>query len=252
MKLPSLFLVLCLCFTMTMSAQKKSLVTKTVSYPSGNDTVQAYLCLPDTTGPFPGVILIHEWWGLTDWMKENAKSFAVRGYATMAIDLYRGKVTTMPDEAGQLMKTLPQDRALQDLKAAFQYMQSRPEVKPAKIGAIGWCMGGGYSLISAVNIPELAFCVVCYGHLPTDSSSIASIHCPVLGIFGDADKVITPADVGQFTNATHAMGKKVWTKIYPNAQHAFMNPGNETGYANNAAEDAWSRIFTFVDTTTAK
>ncbi len=241
-----------ICCVATVVAQKKSLVTSTVNYKSGKDTVSAYLCLPDAKGPFPTIILIHEWWGMNDWVKENAKSFATRGYAAMSIDLYRGKVAKAPDEAHELMRGLPEDRALRDLKAAFQYLKSRKEVKQDKIGVIGWCMGGGYSLMSAVNIPELASCVICYGRLITDSSAIASIPCPVLGVFGEKDTGIDPKDVKQFETDARALGKDVTAIIYPNARHAFMNPNNDGGYSMNTAQDAWNKIFTFIDSTLTK
>ncbi len=218
-----------------------------VQYVSGRDTVSAYLSIPEEKDTFPAVILIHEWWGLNDWMKQNARSFAKRGYVTLAIDLYRGNSTTLPDEAHELMRGLPEDRVLRDLKAAFQYMKQQKKVEPTKIGIVGWCMGGGYSLTAAVNIPELAACVICYGRLVTDSTAIKSISCPVLGIFGDADRGIFPKDVKEFETLAQSLGKNVQTILYPNARHAFMNPNNESGYSVNAASEAWKRIFDFID-----
>ncbi|TAK53401.1 MAG: dienelactone hydrolase family protein, partial [Bacteroidetes bacterium] len=218
----------------------------------GKDTVSGYLCLPDHKGVYPAVILIHEWWGMNDWVKENAKTFAMRGYAALAIDLYRGKVAKTPDEAHEIMRGLPEDRTLRDLKAAFQYLKLRPETNDNKIGVIGWCMGGGYSLMSAVNITELSACVICYGRLVTDSTSINAINAPLLGIFGEADRGIDPNDVRQFEKDARAMGKNVEMILYPNARHAFMNPNNDAGYSAASASDAWKRVFEFFDSTLTK
>src|SRR5438132_13929159 len=116
---------------------------KDVTYKSGDETVKAIVYTPEGKGPFPALIVIHEWWGLNDWVKEQAAKLADQGYVTVAIDLYRGKVAASPDEAHELMRGVPEDRARRDLKAAFDYVESRPDVKKSKIGAIGWCMGGG-------------------------------------------------------------------------------------------------------------
>jgi carboxymethylenebutenolidase len=219
----------------------------TVKYISGKDTVTGYLCVPQGNGPFPAVILIHEWWGLTDWVKENAKRFASNGYVALAIDLYRGKLATSNEMAHELMRGLPEDRAARDLAAAAAYLKGRPDVKPAKIGSIGWCMGGGYSLGATQNIPDLAGCVVCYGRLFTDSSAIAKIPCPVLGLFGELDQGIPAQSVRDFEADAKKAGKDVSVAIYPDAGHQFMNPSNKNkpGYRSADAKDAWAKIDEF-------
>src|ERR1700690_384622 len=127
--------------------------SKTVSYKTGDETVQAILYAPEGKGPFPGIVVIHEWWGLNDWVKEQASKLADQGYAALAIDLYRGKVATTPDEAHELMRGVPEDRAARDLHAAFDFLQSQASVKKDRIRSIGWCMGGGYSLDVALQEP---------------------------------------------------------------------------------------------------
>ncbi|MGA7375902.1 MAG: dienelactone hydrolase family protein, partial [Candidatus Sulfotelmatobacter sp.] len=138
---------------------------KTVSYKSGDETVQGLLYTPHGKGPFPAIIVIHEWWGLNDWVKDQASKLADQGYEALAIDLYRGKVATTPDTAHELMRGVPDDRANRDLEAAFNFLQSQPNVKKDRIGAIGWCMGGGYALDVALDEPTLAADVINYGHL---------------------------------------------------------------------------------------
>jgi carboxymethylenebutenolidase len=222
--------------------------TQWVSYTSGTDTVKAYCAIPDGEGPFPAVILIHEWWGLNDWIKENAKDFARRGYLALAIDLYRGRVAASSDEAHELMRGLPEDRAAKDLKSAFTYLQTRPDVKQEKIGAIGWCMGGGYSLTAALTIQSLAAAVVCYGRLVSEEEEIQKIACPVLGIFGETDRGIPAASVKAFERSAQKLDKNVRVVIYPKVGHAFMNPNNEKGYDASTAQEAWQRIYAFFET----
>jgi carboxymethylenebutenolidase len=130
--------------------------SQTVSFKSGDETVSAHLTLPDGTGKHPAVIVIHEWWGLNDWVKEQAQNLAQEGYVALAVDLYRGKSATTRDEAHELSRGLPQDRGVRDLKAALDYLAARPDVKPDKIGSTGWCMGGGYSVQLALAEPRLA------------------------------------------------------------------------------------------------
>src|SRR5262245_46702389 len=116
--------------------------TSEITLKSGDEDIKAFLAQPEGKGPFPGVVLIQEWWGLNDWIKENAKRLAQKGYVALAPDLYRGKVTDEPMVARQLMQGMPQDRALRDLKAAVGTLAGRDGVKKDRIGVIGWCMGG--------------------------------------------------------------------------------------------------------------
>lgn len=221
---------------------------KPVSYKSGDETVQATLYTPPGKGPFPALIVIHEWWGLNGWVKDQASKLADEGYESLAIDLYRGKVATTPDMAHELMRGVPDDRANRDLKAAFQFLQSQPNVKKDRIGAIGWCMGGGYALDVALDEPTLAADVINYGHLVTDSAEIKKINAPILGLFGGLDQGITPDDVHKFEAAMKQQGKKVEIKIYDDAGHAFENPDNKNtpGYRPPDAADAWQRTITFL------
>ena len=225
---------------------------KSVSYKSGDETVQAILYTPAGKGPFPAIIVIHEYWGLNDWVKEQASKLADQGYEALAIDLYRGKVATTPDMAHEIMRGVPEDRAKRDLHAAFEFLQSQPNVKKTRIGAIGWCMGGGYSLDVALQEPALAADVINYGHLATDPSALEKINAPILGLFGGQDQGITPDDVHKFEAAMKKMGKKIDIKIYDDAGHAFENPNNKTGYRAADAADAWKRTLDFLATNLKK
>ncbi|HEX5482700.1 MAG TPA: dienelactone hydrolase family protein [Terriglobia bacterium] len=220
--------------------------TQTVTYKSGSEKVTGFLALPESRGKHPALVVIHEWWGLNDWVREQAEKLAAQGYVALAVDLYRGHSTADPAVAHELARGLPRDRALRDLRAAFAYLASRPDVNPDKIGDIGWCMGGGYSLELAMHEPKLAACVVNYGALPADPEDIAKIHAPVLGNFGAEDHGITPQSVHAFEAAMKAAQKPVNVKIYAGAGHAFENPNNKKGYRPESAKDAWQRTIAFL------
>jgi len=226
--------------------------SKTVSYKSGDETVQGVLYTPSGKGPFPGLIVVHEWWGLNDWVKDQASKLADQGYAALAVDLYRGKVATTPDEAHQIMRGVPEDRAKRDLHAAFEFLASQSNVKKDRIGSIGWCMGGGYALDVALQEPTLAATVINYGHLATDPDALKKINAPILGLFGAQDKGITPEDVQKFEQTMKQLGKKIEVKDYDDAGHAFENPNNKQGYREADAQDAWKRTVEFLASTLKK
>src|SRR6185437_13832122 len=126
-----------------------------VSFPSGGETVHGFLYTPSAPGPHPAIVVIHEWWGLTPWVKEQAAQLSDQGYVTLAVDLYRGKSTTDPEVAHELMRGLPEDRGVRDLVAAANYLKTLKSVDPNRLGAVGWCMGGTYAALFAVADPDL-------------------------------------------------------------------------------------------------
>ena len=214
-----------------------------VSYPSGSESVSGYLATPAGSGKHPALVVIHEWWGLNDWVKSKADDFAKQGYVALAVDLYRGKVAQDPDTAHQLMRGLPDDRSLRDMKSAVACLRSRPAVDASKIASIGWCMGGGLSLDLAVAEPTLSGAVIYYGHLMTDPATIAALKVPLLGNFGGQDQGIPPESVREFEALAKKDGKSVDFKIYPDAGHGFASgasPKNpEDARDANARADAF-------------
>jgi carboxymethylenebutenolidase len=220
--------------------------SKSVSYKSGDETVQGVLYTPAGHGPFPAIIVIHEWWGLNDWVKDRASKLADQGYVALAIDLYRGKIAATPDMAHEIMRGVPEDRAKRDLHAAFEFLASQPNVKRDRIGSIGWCMGGGYALDVALQEPALAADVINYGHLATDIEALKKINAPILGLFGAQNHGITPDDVHKFEQTLKQLGKKIDVTIYSDAGHAFENENNKDGYRAADAADAWKRTLDFL------
>ena len=239
------------CAILLLSISALAATAKDVTYKSGDETVHGLLYTPEGKGPFPGLIVIHEWWGLNDWVKEQASKLADQGYAALAVDLYRGKVATTPNEAHEFMGGVPRERAQRDLQAAFDFLQSQSNVQKARIGAIGWCMGGGYSLGLALAEPRLAADVVNYGvydyaSLASDTAAIKKINAPVLGLFGALDRGIPQDDVKKFGEQMDKLGKKIDITIYPDAGHAFQNPNNKDGYRPADTADAWEKTVNFL------
>lgn len=228
-------------------ANASAIKTSIVSYVSGNDTVTAYLAEPAGGGKHPALIVIHEWWGLTDLIKQNARDFAAKGYVALAIDLYRGEIASTPQNAYKLMTSVPKDRGVSDLKAAFDYLTAMKNVNTAKIGVIGWCMGGSYSFEAAATLPNLAACVIDYGNVDTTQSVVGQIKCPVLCNFAELDKTYTPQKGEAFAKVMKADGKKIEFHVYPGVNHAFMNPNNAGVYNETQAEKAWKTIFAFLN-----
>jgi len=226
--------------------------SKRISYPSGTETVTGYLALPDGAGRKPAIVVIQEWWGLNDFIRGKADEFARKGYVALAVDLYRGKMATDPDTAHQLMRGLPEDRAIRDLKAAFDVLRSRDDVDASRIGSVGWCMGGGYSLALALAEPKLAGAVIYYGRLVTDDATIKKLAVPLLGNFGGQDQGIPRVSVQDFEKNTKAAGKSVDFKIYPEAGHGFASSKDPAVYRAADAKDADARTDAFFERTLKK
>ena len=223
---------------------------KPVSYKSGDETVQGVLYTPAGKGPFPALIVIHEWWGLNDWIKDQGSKLADQGYESLAVDLYRGKVATTPDMAHELMRGVPEDRAKRDLHAAFEFLQSQPSVKKDRIGASGWCMGGEQSLLLSLADPRVKATAIFYGPLVTDPDRLKSLQGPVLGIFGNDDKGPSPTDVEKFRQGLSAAGKTdVTIYQYDGVGHAFASPSaDKLGLYNpDKAQEAWAKCWQWLD-----
>jgi carboxymethylenebutenolidase len=242
MKKLALFVFVALGFVTTAGAAEQAVTFKSGTGGEGS----GLLITPEGKGPFPAVLVIQEWWGLDEWIKEQARALAKEGYVALAVDLYRGKVTADKDTAHQYMMGLPDERAAADLAGAFALLAARGDVKKTRIGVIGWCMGGKWSLRVATSEPTLAAAVAYYGAPPTQSGEIARINAPVLGNYGGEDQGPAPDQVKAFDAAMKAAGKSIDVKIYPGAGHAFANVNNPWGgYREQAAKDAWTRTVAF-------
>lgn len=216
--------------------------TEIVNFSSKSDTVDGFLARPEGAGPFPGVIVIQEWWGLDDHIKDIAQRFAREGFAALAPDLYHGRVTAEPDEAQKLMMALDMNRAGSELTRAADYLASQPFTKGRGIGATGFCMGGGLALTLACNSPHIKACAPFYGVNPDPVDKVAALRGPVLAIYAEHDSWAGPPVREALEAALEKHGKQFEVKVYPGTEHAFFNDTRPQVYREAAAKDAWQRI----------
>ena len=215
----------------------------------GGKQVKGYLSRPTAAkGPLPAIIVVHEWWGLNDHIRRTADRLAGEGYETLAVDLYGGQSAQTPDDAKKLMMTVFNDPATakENLKQAYGYLHDHEHAK--KMGVIGWCFGGGWSLQTALLFPDkLDAAVMYYGQPVTDVAQLSTLKMPLIGFFGEKDQGITVADVQKFQEALKAAKVDAEIHEYPDAGHAFANPSGQN-YQAAAAKDSWDRTVKFFKT----
>lgn len=219
-----------------------------VQYQSGKVGMKAFVAAPQATGKRPAIIIVQEWWGLTDHVKDIARRYAAEGYVAIAPDLYSRlghALTTDAGEAGKLMNTLKQEDGLADLNATVGYLKSAPEVDATKIGITGFCMGGSYALMLPCINAEIKAAVPFYGQVPNPDTPIQKLACPILYIYGEDDGWITKADVQRLAAALKKYNKPGEIKTYPGAPHAFFRDTDPSVYRPEAAKDAWARTKAF-------
>ncbi len=224
------------------------LTTATTEYTSGDIQMAAYVARPKAKGSYPGLIVIQEWWGLNEHIKDVTRRFAREGYVAVAPDLYSSlghKVTADPSEAGRLMSSLKEEQALRDLQATVAHLKGIQGVNRARLGVVGFCMGGTYALLLACHNQEIKAAVPFYGQVPSPHDPLRHLACPVLYIYGDADGWITMADVTRLREGLHRHGKTGEVKIYPGAPHAFFNDTRKDVHRPTEARDAWTLALDF-------
>ena len=217
-----------------------------VDFDANGGTAAGYLALPPS-GHGPGLLVLQEWWGLVDHIKQLADRFAAAGFVALAPDLYRGESTTAPDEARRLMMELDLPATAAALRGGAEYLRAHPAVLPNKVGAIGFCMGGQLALYAATAHPDVIDAVVdFYGifnpRVPVD---ITALRAPVQAHFGEHDASIPQARVDELMTAVAATGVPAETYVY-DAGHAFFNDTRPAIYQPEAAALAWDRTLTFL------
>ncbi|MGH9960652.1 MAG: dienelactone hydrolase family protein, partial [Pyrinomonadaceae bacterium] len=195
---------------------------QSVKFASNGGTTSGYHAIPEK-GKGPGVIVIQEWWGLVDHIKDVCDRFADEGYVALAPDLFHGKTTKSPDEAGKLMMALKIDQAEKDLRGAIQYLLSHDATTGDKVGIVGFCMGGALALYAATLNPQVGACVVFYGGHPNVKPDLSKLAAPMLGFYAERDGFVTPESVRQLERQLKELGKSVEVHIYPDTDHAFFN-----------------------------
>ena len=217
---------------------------ETVNFKSNGKTTPGYLAVPES-GSGPGVVVIQEWWGLVDHIKDVCDRFAKEGFVALAPDLYHGAVAKSPDEAAKMMMALRIDEAEKDLSGAINYLLAHKTTTSKKVGTIGFCMGGALSLYAATKNPNVGACVVFYGGHPNVKPDLPNLHAPLLGIYAERDRSLTPQFVHQLEDQLRQLGKPVEIHIYPKTDHAFFNDTRPAVYNAEAATDAWRRTIGF-------
>ena len=243
--------------TLSLSNNTFPLQREEVNY---YDNVSGYLVFPENNSTtdsstdhtkLPAVVMIHEWWGLNDNIKNMADELAKEGYVVLAVDLYNGQVATSPDQAMKLVNLARenQNESLSNLKAAVSYLKTLDNVNASKIAAFGWCFGGGQALQLALNSnidSPLAATILYYGNLVTDQEQLSKITGSVLGIFGGQDQSIPTTDVQKFEDALNANNITNEIYVYEGVGHAFANPTGAS-FAPDELKDAWHKTLEFLN-----
>ena len=215
---------------------------KMVDFPSNGGKTAGYLATPKT-GKGPGVLVIQEWWGLVGHIKNVCDRFAAEGFSALAPDLYHGKTASEPDAAGKLFMALNIAQAEKDLRGAAKYLTAQSST--AKLGAVGFCMGGQLALFAGTVNPNVGAVVDFYGIHPNVKPDYTKLGGPVLGLFAEKDAFVTPQAAKDVDAAIKKAGKQSQIHVYPGVDHAFFNDERADVYNKPAADDAWRRTLAF-------
>jgi len=228
-------------------APRRPIISERLAYADvENELVYGHFAFPaDMVEPLPAVIVIHEWWGLNDNVRAMADRLAGEGYIVFAVDLYGGEVADSPEAARQLMLSVVEnpEQASENIREAYEFVNTTAGAP--KVGSLGWCFGGGWSLNTAMLFPnDLDAAVIYYGQVTDNEERLRAINAPILGLFGAEDAGISVESVQLFEAALERLRKDYEIQIYPGAGHAFANPTGRN-YNAEVAEDAWKRTLEF-------
>ena len=215
-----------------------------VDFQSNGGSASGYLAIPES-GSGPGVVVLQEWWGLVDHIKQLADRFAAEGFVALAPDLYHGESTDHPDDAGRLMMALNIGETEKDLRGAIDHLLSRSETSSDRVGTVGFCMGGQLSLFAACANENVGACVDYYGIHPSVTPDLEKLHAPFLGFFGELDAHVTPEVARALEAEISALGKSTEIHVYEGADHAFFNDSRPDVYHEEYAEESWRRMLAF-------
>jgi carboxymethylenebutenolidase len=219
-----------------------NLQTRMVDYPvEGGGKASAYEARPGGAGPQAGIIVVQEWWGLNDHIKDIAHRLAHEGFVALVPDLYKGRVTSDANLASAWMQALDREEAVRILLGAVRFLQEKEPTYAEHIGVIGFCMGGSFALLLPCRTAAIKAAVPFYGDLPEPIDQVKNIRCPVLFIAGGKDRWINTAKVEKLKKAFQQYGVNGEVRVYPEADHAFFNDTRPEVYNAAAAQDAWTR-----------
>ena len=218
-----------------------NITTNEISYPGKASNLKAYVASPG--GARPAVIVVQEWWGLNENIKDIARRFANEGYFAIAPDLYSrqgNKVATDPNTAAELMGGLKTEDGIEDLKSTIGWLRAQNETKSSKIGITGYCMGGSYAMLLPCESKEISAAAPFYGEIPADDK-IRNLNCAIFYAYGANDGWIQRPDVERLASDLKKFGKSGEVKIYEGCDHGFFNDTRKDVYAPDAAKDAWQK-----------
>ena len=207
-----------------------------VEFPSNAHTCQGYFA-----GKGPAVVVIQEYWGLVPHIQDVVERFAAEGFAAIAPDLYHGKTTKSPDEAGRMLMELDADRAEREIAGAGEWLLEQPACTSKNYGVVGFCMGGALAQYTATKEAEVGATVSFYGGFKKVAMDWNNLRAPLLLIYGENDRGVSPEQGRQLEQQLKKMGKNVELVIYPDAGHAFFNDTRKEVHKPDAAADAWRR-----------
>lgn len=218
-----------------------------VTFASNGTQAHGYLRTPDADSG-PGLVVIQEWWGLDDHMADLVDRFAAEGFVTLAPDLYGGRVAHDADTAGQMLQELPVDRAVRDLSGAVDYLLGLPEVTSSKVGAVGYCMGGGFVLKLAAQAGDrIGAAVPFYGVGPAVPDEFRTVTAPIQGHYGEQDQMYPVDQARELEQQIRAESQGTVEFFYYPAGHAFHNDRDKMGtYDEQSATTAWNRTIEFL------
>jgi len=217
-----------------------------VEFPSNGHTCQGYFAAPSGKGP--AVVVIQEWWGLVPHIEDLVERFAGEGFVALAPDLFHGKTTKSPDEAGKLLMEMDAERALQDISGAGAYLMQRPECSSKTYGVVGFCMGGALAKYTATKDKKVGAAVSFYGGFKKVDYDWENMSGAILLIAGELDRGVPAKGERELADKLQSLGKKAEVQTYPNADHAFFNDTRPEVYNKEASEDAWRRTLAFFRT----
>jgi len=216
-----------------------------VTFPSAGTTAHGYLALPPS-GQGPGVVVIQEWWGLTDHIADVTRRLAAEGFVALAPDLYGGNVAHDSQEALRMMRELPVARGVELLSGAVDHLLGLPEVTSDTVGSVGFCMGGGFVLYQAAEDPRVSAAVPFYGVIQGDMPDFSGLRAEVLGHYGERDGSIPRERLEELAQALRRdAGVDADLRVYP-AGHAFFNDGRPESYDAEASAAAWESTVSFL------
>ncbi len=211
-----------------------------VTFTVDGQTGEGWFAKP-VSGNGPAVVVIQEWWGLVPHIKDVAERFAKEGFVALAPDLYHGKTTTSPDEAGRLLMEMDVESASREIAAAGAFLLGRPECSSKKFGAVGFCVGGALAQYAATTNPNVGAAVSFYGGFKKLTIPWEGLSSPILMIYGEMDEGVPASGAKPLEDKLKALGKKVETIIFRGAPHGFFNDTRPNVYREECAKDAWQR-----------